>query len=89
MAGRRLRVVENGVLKRISGRMTDEVKSSMKKIHTEKLHNLYLSPSIVMVIKLRKKTWVGHAARKGEVRKSRKKLTRPFGRFRCHIKVIF
>jgi len=63
----------------------------VKKIHNEKLHNMYLLPNVVTVIKSRKKTWVGHAARKGEVRKNfrRKKLTRPFGRFRCHIKVIF
>jgi hypothetical protein len=48
----------------------------VKKIDIEKLHNLYLSPNVVMVIKSRQKIWVGHAARKGEVRKnfSRKNL---------------
>jgi len=56
----------------------------VKKIHIEKLHNLYLSPDIGIVIRSRNETWEGHAAPKGGVRKnvSWEKLTRPCGRFR-------
>jgi hypothetical protein len=50
--------------------MTDEVRRARRKIHIEKLHNLYSSPNIVMVITLRKKAWLGYAARKEQVRRN-------------------
>jgi hypothetical protein len=34
----------------------------------EELHNLYSSPSIIRIIKLRRMKWAGHAARMGEKR---------------------
>jgi hypothetical protein len=50
---RRLRVFENGVL-RIFGPKRDEVTGEWRKLHNEELNNLYSSPNIVRVIKLRR-----------------------------------
>jgi hypothetical protein len=51
----RLRVFENRVLRRTFGRKRDEVTGGWRKLHNEELHNLYSSPSIIRVIKSRKK----------------------------------
>jgi hypothetical protein len=57
-----------------------------RKLHNEKLHGLYSSPSIVRVIKARRMRWVGHVARMGEMRIAynilvgRPEGTRPLGR---------
>jgi hypothetical protein len=40
-----LRVFENRVLGRIFGPKRDEVTEGWRKLHNEKLHNLYSSPS--------------------------------------------
>jgi hypothetical protein len=37
----RLRVFENGGLRRIFGHKMDEVRGEWRKLHTEELHNLY------------------------------------------------
>ena len=58
---RRLRVFENRVLRRIYGPRRDEVTGEWRKLHNEELHDLYCSPNIVRVIKLRR--WEGHVAR--------------------------
>jgi len=47
----RLRVYENGVLRRIFGPKRDEVTGEWRKLHNEKLNDLYCSPNIVRVIK--------------------------------------
>jgi hypothetical protein len=44
---------------------TEEVTGGWRKLHNEELHNLYLSPSIVRVIKSRRLRWAGHVARMG------------------------
>jgi hypothetical protein len=36
-----------------------------KKLHNEELHDLYSSPSIIRMIKSRRKRWAGHVARMG------------------------
>jgi len=51
---RRLRVFENRVLSRIFGPKRDEVTGEWRKLHNEELNNLYSSPNIVRVIKLRR-----------------------------------
>ena len=39
-----------------------------KKLHNEKLNDLYSSPSIVRVMKSRRMRWAGHVSRMGERR---------------------
>jgi hypothetical protein len=62
-------VFENRVLWRISGPKRDGVMGGWRKLHNEELHNLYSSPSIIRIIKLRRMRWVGHVARMRENRK--------------------
>jgi hypothetical protein len=59
-------VFENKVLRRIFGQRRNEVTGGWRELHNEKLHNLYSSPSIIRMIKSRRKRWTGHIARMGE-----------------------
>jgi len=63
-----LRVLENGVLRRIFGSKRDEVTGEWSKLHNEELNDLYFSPNIVRVIKSRRRKWEGYVARLGERR---------------------
>jgi hypothetical protein len=45
---------ENRTLRRIFGPMRDEVTGGWRKLHSEELHNLYCSPSIIRMNKLRR-----------------------------------
>ena len=65
---RRLRVFENRVLTRIFGPNRDEATGEWRKLHNEELNELYCSPDIVRVIKLRRMRWAGHVARMGKRR---------------------
>jgi hypothetical protein len=65
-----LRVLENGVLRRIFGPKRDEVTGEWRKQQNEELNDLYCSPNIVWVIKSRRLRWAGHVARMGEGRDS-------------------
>jgi hypothetical protein len=58
----RLRVFENRVLKRIFGPKREKVAGGQKTLHNEELHNLYVSPNIIRLIKTRRIRWVGHSA---------------------------
>ena len=51
---RKLRVFENKVLRRIYGPRRDEVTGDWRRLHNEELNDLYCSPNIVRVIKLRR-----------------------------------
>jgi hypothetical protein len=51
----RLRVFENRVLRRIFGPKRDEVTGAWRKLHNEELRGLYSSPSIIRIIKLRRR----------------------------------
>jgi len=65
---RKLRVFENIGFRRIFGPGRDEVTGEWRRLHNEELNNLYSSPNIVRVIKLRRMRLVGHVARTGEER---------------------
>jgi len=65
---RRVRVVENRVLRIIFGPKRDEVKREWRKLHNEEINDLYSSPNIVRVIKSRRTRWAGHVRRLGERR---------------------
>jgi hypothetical protein len=63
----RLGVFENRVLRRIFGPKRDEVTGEWRKLHKEELHDLYTLPSIIRIIKARRRRrWAGHVARMGE-----------------------
>ena len=65
---RKLRVLENMVLRRTFGPRRDEVTGEWRRLHNEELNELYCSPNIVRVIKSRRMRWAGHVARMGEER---------------------
>jgi len=56
------------ILGRIFGPRRDEVTGEWRRLHNEKLNDLYSSPNIVRVIKSRRMSWAGHVARMGEER---------------------
>jgi hypothetical protein len=61
-------VFKNRVLRRIFGPKRDEVTGEWRRLHNEELHDLYASPNIVCLIKLRRMRWLAHLARMGEKR---------------------
>jgi hypothetical protein len=78
---RRLRVLENRVLRRICRPKRDEVRGEWRRLHNKELYALYSSPNIVQVIKSRKMRWAGHVTRIGERRGAYRVLVRkPEGR---------
>jgi hypothetical protein len=56
------------VLRKIFAPKRDEVIGGWRKLHSEELHNLYSSPSIIIMIKSRRMRWAGHVARMREKR---------------------
>jgi hypothetical protein len=82
----RLRVFENRVLRRIYGPKRNEVTREWRKLHNEELRDLYSSPSIIRIIKLRRMRWADHVARMGAKRNAYRLLVgksegkRPLGR---------
>jgi len=56
------------VLRRIFGPRRDEVTGEWRRLRNEELSDWYSSPNIVLVIKSRRMSWVGHVARMGEKR---------------------
>jgi hypothetical protein len=56
-------VFENRVLRRIFG-----VMGGWRKLHNEKLYNLYSLLSKIRIIKSRRMRWAGHVTRMGEKR---------------------
>jgi len=57
-------VFENRMFRRIFGPKRDEVRGEWKKLYNE-LNDLYSSPNIVLVIKLKRMRWAGHVAHMG------------------------
>jgi hypothetical protein len=56
-------VFENRVLRRIFGPKRDEVARECRRLHNEKLRDLYSLASIIIMRRMR---WAGHVARIGE-----------------------
>jgi hypothetical protein len=82
-------VFENKVLRKIFRPKRDEVTGEWRKLHNEELRDLYSSPRIIKIIKLRRMRWAGHVAQMVEKRNSYRLLVakpegkRPLGRPRC------
>ena len=62
---RKLGVFENRVLREIFGVKRDEVKGEWRKLHNEKLNDLFCLPNNFRVIKSRIMRWAEHVARMG------------------------
>jgi len=67
---RKVRALENMVLRRIFGPRRDEVTGEWGGMNNEQLSDLYTSPNIVRVIKSRRMRWARHVARMGEEREA-------------------
>jgi hypothetical protein len=50
----------------IFGPKREEVAGGWRRLHNEELHNLYISTTVIRVMKLRKMRWAGSIARMGE-----------------------
>jgi len=61
-------VFENRVLRRVFGPKRGEVTGEWRKLHKEKLRDLYSLPNIVRVVKSRRMRLAGHVARMGKGR---------------------
>jgi len=72
----RLRVFENRVLRKILGPKRDTVTREWRKLHYEELNDMYTSPNVVVVIKLRRMRWAGHVVCMGERRGAYRVLVR-------------
>jgi hypothetical protein len=79
-------VFENRVLRRIFEPKRDEVMGEWRKLHSEELRDLYSSPSMIRIIKMKRMRCTGHVARMGEKRNAYRLLVgkpegkRPLGR---------
>jgi hypothetical protein len=62
----RLRVPENGAIRRMFGYKKEEVAGGWRTLHNEELHYLHVSPNIMWMIKSR--IWAVNVARNGEMR---------------------
>jgi hypothetical protein len=61
-------VFENRVLRKIFGPKKGKVTGGWRKLHNEKLRNLYSSPSVIRMIKSGTVRLAGHVARMGKKR---------------------
>jgi hypothetical protein len=64
----RLAVFENRALRRIFRPRRDDVTEEWRKLHNEKLRDLYSSTSIIRKMKWKRMRWAEHVARIGEKR---------------------
>ena len=92
--GRKLRVSEKMVLRRLFGPRRDEVTGEWRRLHNEELNEFYSLPKIVRVIKSRRMSWAGRVARMGEERGrigswwGNRRERRPLGRSRRRYCII-
>jgi hypothetical protein len=52
----------NRVPRRIFGPKRAEVVGGWRKLHNKELRDLYSSPRVIRIIKLRRRRWAGHVA---------------------------
>ena len=64
----RLRVFENGVVRKIIEVMRDEVTEKWRRLHNEGLSAVYVPPNLTQVIELRRLNWARHVACMGRRR---------------------
>jgi hypothetical protein len=85
MEERRLRVFGNRVVRHIFRPKRGEMTGGWRKLHTEDLHDLYSSPSIIRMIKSRRMGWTGHVEKRSIYRilVGNAERKRPLGRPRC------
>jgi hypothetical protein len=57
----RLRMYENRVLRRMFGPKREKVTEEGRRLHNVKFHDLFASPNVILMIKLRRMRWVGLA----------------------------
>jgi len=57
-----MRVLENWVLWRVFGPKRDDVTGEWRKLHKEKLKDLYCSPNVIRENETRRIIWAGHVA---------------------------
>jgi hypothetical protein len=58
----RLTVFESRVLRRIFGLKRDEVTGEWEKLYNDELNDVYSTPNIVRVMKLKRMIWPEHVA---------------------------
>ena len=85
------------MLRRVFGPKRDEVTGEWRKLHNEKLSDLYSLPNTVRVVKSRRMRWAGHEARMGKGRgvhrvlvgkpEGKRPLGRPRRRWEDNIKI--
>jgi hypothetical protein len=63
-----LRVFENMVLRKVFGPKRDEVTGDWRRVHHEKLYDIYSTPDIIRMIKSKMMRWAGHMVRVAERR---------------------
>jgi hypothetical protein len=69
------------MLRRVFGPKRDEATGEWRRLHSEELNDLYSSPNIIRVIKLRRMRWAGQVACMGKKRGAYRILVgRPEGR---------
>jgi hypothetical protein len=61
---------ENRGLRRMFGPEREEVAGGWRKLHNEKLHDLYDTPNVIRVIKSRRMRLTGHRTLMGEMIRS-------------------
>jgi hypothetical protein len=59
---------ENRMLRIIFGLKRPQLIAGWRKLHNDELHDVYPSPSIIIIIRSRRMRWAGHVARMGEKR---------------------